>query len=119
MVDLIPYQVPRMSCDSDLPKVTIDAQGRVESVEYPHAQKLRQFTYSADGTEIARVLVRDVATDTVRVYVRQHGNLWIVCNEIGKKLGEWRGDVTVETDGTYLIRAERRTGATKTSRFYA
>jgi hypothetical protein len=108
-----------MSCESDLPKVTFDAQGRVECASYPHAGKTREFTYSADGNQIVRVLVRDVVTGSVRVYVRQYGSVWMVCNEIGKKLGEWRGEVAVEPDGTYLIRSQRRTGATKTSRFYA
>jgi len=108
-----------MSCEQgEGPKVTLDEQGRVASVAYIHARKVREFSYDADG-QIVRVVVRDEMDGTVRVFIRQWGSLWLVCNEIGKKLGEWRGEVAVETDGTYLIRAERRTGASKTTRYFA
>jgi hypothetical protein len=108
-----------MTCDSNLPKVQLDHKGRVASVEYSHAQKQRQFAYDGDSDEIVRVVVKDEKDGTVRVFIKQYGSLWIVCNEVGKKLGEWRGTVRVEPDGTYCVQSERRSGHVKTARFFA
>ncbi len=87
-------------------RFAFDKQGRILSIEYPDGKKSMGFTYAGDTSELSCVSIKQRQPDKTRIYTKEgSSDSWTITNASNKKVGSWKGQAILSTDGIYSVRA--------------
>lgn len=86
--------------------ITYDDKGRIKSIAQPDGKKTRSFAYEGESTEILQVIIEEPHLRTRRTFTRTSGKTWDIRDAAGNYQGQWKGEVRLDKDGNYSLRAE-------------
>lgn len=83
-------------------KITLDAQNRVKSIEWPERKERREFEYFGDSKDI-KVVKKTDANGTTYTNTREsaESTKWHVETNNGSRIADWNGRVAVLSGGAY------------------
>ncbi len=84
-------------------KITLDAQNRVKSIEWPDRKERREFEYFGESKDIKVVKKTDLQTGTTYTNTRENAQStkWHVETNNGQRISDWNGSVSVLPGGAY------------------
>ncbi|HEY9679520.1 MAG TPA: hypothetical protein V6C76_16040 [Drouetiella sp.] len=84
-----------------------DEQGRMTSLKTAAGNGILTFSYSGSNEQPSSVQIKDQSRHTSKTYVHEPAKGgWTQYDENNKSIGVWKGDIRVQDDGTYSIKAK-------------